>query len=183
MEPASLKWSFLTFFLSQILRAVNESSLFNQNFTNTLEGDLAKINPSKSLNEQVHIIPYNSRYEINFSCFTTHKIVGSGNFGTVYEGEANIPLLSSAEKTKVAIKTVTEQSNQDQFSALISEIKILSNLDPHINLVNMLGCCTSKLKTDGKIWLFLEYCNESDIKTYLIEHTKIFTAGNISFSV
>ena len=160
---------------------VYEHALLNQNFTSSLEGDLTKINPTKSLNEQVHIIPYNSRYEIDFSCFTTHKIIGSGNFGTVYEGEANIPLLSSG-KTKVAIKTVSQQSNQDQFSALISEIKILSNLNPHINLVNMLGCCTSKLATDGKVWLFIEYCNESDIKTYLIEHTKIFMTGNVSSS-
>ena len=159
---------------------VCESHLLNRNFTSSLEGDLTKINPTKSLNEQVHIIPYNSRYEVDFSCFTTQKIVGSGNFGTVYEGEASIPLLST-EKMKVAIKTVTQQSNQDQFSALISEIKILSNLDPHVNLVNMLGCCTSRLAAEGKVWLFLEYCNESDIKTYLIEHTKVFMTGIISY--
>ena len=159
---------------------VCESRLLNRNLTSSLEGDLTKINPTKSLNEQVHIIPYNSRYEIDFSCFTTQKIVGSGNFGTVYEGEASIPLLST-EKVKVAIKTVTQQSNQDQFSALISEIKILSNLDPHVNLVNMLGCCTSRLAAEGKVWLFLEYCNESDIKTYLIEHTKVFMTGIISY--
>ena len=155
---------------------VEENLLSVSNFASSLEGDLTKINPNKSLNEQINIIPYNSKYEIKFSDFTTSQIIGSGNFGTVFEGQAKISFHAS-ETTKVAIKTVTEHSNQDQFSALISEIKILSNLESHINLVNMLGCCTSKLPQEKKLWLFLEYCDESDIKTYLIEHTKTFMAG------
>ena len=156
---------------------VEFNPLVCQNFTNSSKGDLTKINPNLSLNEQINVIPYNSKYEIPFSSFQTIRVVGSGNFGTVYEGKADIPALSS-EPTKVAVKTVTQQSNPDQFSALISEIKILSNLsNPHINLVNMLGCCTSRLTLDGNLWLFLEYCDESDIKTYLIEHTKVFMTG------
>ena len=155
-----------------------ESHLFGKNFARRLEGDLTKINPNKSLNEQINVIPYNSKYEIEFSHFTINQVVGSGNFGTVYDGEAKIPFRPD-ENTKVAIKTVSQQSNQEQFSSLISEIKILSNLERHVNLVNMLGCCTSKLEDDGKLWLFLEFCNESDIKSYLIKHTKIFTSGII----
>ena len=151
-------------------------SSVDKTLAKTLEGDLSKINPHKSLNEQVHVIPYNSKYEIQFENFTTGQIIGSGNFGTVYEGEAKIPFFSF-ERSKVAIKTVTQHSNQDQFSSLISEIKILSNLEIHLNLVNMLGCCSSKLGPEGKLWLFLEFCNESDIKTYLIEHAKVFSAG------
>ena len=147
-----------------------------RNLARTLDGDLTKINPHKSLNEQINVIPYNSKYEIPFESFITGQIIGSGNFGTVFEGEAKI-LFHSNETTKVAIKTVSQHSDQDQFSSLISEIKILSNLDAHLNLVNMLGCCSSKLREEGKLWLFLEFCNESDIKTYLLEHSKMFTSG------
>ena len=103
-------------------------------------------------------------------------MIGSGNFGTVYEGEAEIPSLTN-EKTKVAIKTVSHHANEDQFWTLISEIKILSHLDAHLNLVNMLGCCSSKLASEGKVWVFLEFCNKSDIKTYLNEYAKLFASG------
>ena len=147
-----------------------------RNLAKTLDGDLTKINPHKSLNEQTNVIPYNSKYEIPYESFITGQIIGSGNFGTVFEGEAKILFLSN-ETTKVAIKTVSQHSDLDQFSSLISEIKILSNLNAHLNLVNMLGCCSSKLGEEGKLWLFLEFCNESDIKTYLLEHSKMFTSG------
>ena len=154
----------------------NNAPFIERNLARTLDGDLTKINPHKSLNEQINVIPYNSKYEIPFESFITGQIIGSGNFGTVFEGEAKI-LFHSNETTKVAIKTVSQRSDHDQFSSLISEIKILSNLDAHLNLVNMLGCCSSKLREEGKLWLFLEFCNESDIKTYLLERSTMFTSG------
>lgn len=149
---------------------------FAKRFSTTLEGNTDKINPSKILNEQVHALPYNSRYELDFKKFSTDHIIGSGNFGTVYVGEARMPNLSE-ELIRVAIKTVTEHSNPDQLTSLISEIKILSNLESNLNLVNMLACCTSKLASEGRIWLILEFCNEGDIKNYLIERSDIFMSG------
>ena len=83
----------------------------------------------------------------------------------------------SIQSTKIAIKTVTEHSNNDHVTALISEIKILSNLENNLNLVNMLGCCTSKLTAEGRLWLVLEFCNKGDMKTYLIEQSNNFISG------
>ena len=142
----------------------------------TLDGDTPKINPNKTLNEQIHVLPYHSRYEIDFESFTTKHVIGNGNFGTVYEGELKVHRLS-IQTMKIAIKTVTEHSNNDHVTALISEIKILSNLESNLNLVNMLGCCSSKLAAEGRLWLVLEFCNKGDVKTYLIEQSNNFISG------
>ena len=161
---------------TDILYYSDEHRSQRKNFLTTSDGDTSKINPNKTLNEQIHVLPYHSRYEIDFESFTTKHVIGNGNFGTVYEGELKIHRLS-IQTLKIAIKTVTEHSNKDHITALISEIKILSNLENNLNLVNMLGCCTSKLAADGRLWLVLEFCNKGDIKTYLIEQSNNFISG------
>ena len=48
--------------------------------------------------------------------------------------------------------------DKSQRTALLCEIKILSNLELHLNLVNMMGSCTSDFVSSGELWLLLEYC-------------------------
>ena len=45
-----------------------------------------------------------------------------------------------------------------QRTALLCEMKILSNLELHLNLVNMMGSCTSDFANSGELWLLLEFC-------------------------
>lgn len=97
------------------------------------------------------------------------QLLGSGNFGSVYEGEA-VGLLHPDSRTKVAIKTVHDAFDREQLNALLCEIKILANLDLDMNLVNLLGSCTSQLAETGKLWLLLEFCEHGDMKTFLIKH-------------
>ena len=61
-------------------------------------------------------------------------------------------------KTKVAVKTVNDPFDTSQRLALLSEVKILSNLDLHLNLVNMMGSCTADITSSGELWLLLEFC-------------------------
>ena len=74
-----------------------------------------------------------------------------------YTGEAS-GLIYPNSKTKVAIKTTNDPLDTSQRLALLSEIKILSNLDLHLNLVNMMGSCTSDILSNGELWLLLEFC-------------------------
>ena len=74
----------------------------------------------------------------------------------------------------MAIKTVSNTSNEDDINALVCEIKILSNLDLHCNLVNLVGACTSQLETKGEIWLLLELCDKGDLKGFLLKHRQEF---------
>ena len=51
-----------------------------------LSGDPTKINPDIPLNQQAKVLSYNPQYEIDFSNFKTGKVLGSGNFGSVFDG-------------------------------------------------------------------------------------------------
>ena len=136
-------------------------------------GNTIEINPDRLLNDQPNAIPYVPKKEIERTTFKVGKILGSGNFGTVFKGEA-IGLFYPKSKTYVAIKTVSNTSNEDDINALVCEIKILSNLDLHCNLVNLVGACTSQLETNGEIWLLLELCDKGDLKDFLLKHRQEF---------
>ena len=77
-------------------------------------------------------------------------------------GEAS-GLIYPSSKTKVAVKTTNNPLDSSQQEALLSEIKILSNLDLHLNLVNMMGSCTSDIHLSGELWLLLEFCEHGTI--------------------
>ena len=52
-----------------------------------LSGDPTKLNPNITLNEQAKIMVYDAKLEIDRANFSAGKMLGSGNFGCVYEGK------------------------------------------------------------------------------------------------
>ncbi|TRY77398.1 hypothetical protein TCAL_11860 [Tigriopus californicus] len=137
-----------------------------------LSGDPSKINPHLSLNQQVNALSYDPKLEIDRENFKIGQLLGSGNFGSVYVGEA-CGLLHPGSLDTVAIKTVADLLDVSQFSSLMGEMKILTNLDLHLNLVNLLGSCTS-LIDQGELWLLIEYCPYGDLKTFIIKNRAQF---------
>lgn len=142
-----------------------------------LSGDPSKINPLLSLNQQVNALSYDPKLEIDRENFKIGQLLGSGNFGSVYVGEAS-GLLHPGSLDTVAIKTVADLLDVSQFSSLMGEMKILTNLDLHLNLVNLLGSCTSHID-QGELWLLIEYCPHGDLKTFIIKNRAQFN-NNIS---
>lgn len=67
--------------------------------------------------------------------------LGSGVFGTVYK--ANL-IKSDGSFESVAVKTVTQSSLG--LRSLLTEVKILSYVGKHKNVVNLIGACTVDLK-------------------------------------
>ena len=148
----------------------NEEVFLRKNiFQRQMTGDPQFINYTLSLNEQVKILPYNSKYEIKREFFTEKEILGSGNFGYVFLGEAR-SLFYPKSITPVAIKTMTDVADTDSVRALLCEIKIMSQIELDVNLVNMVACCSSQFVRTGEIWLLMEFCQLGDIKNFLIEH-------------
>ena len=72
----------------------------------------------------------------------------------------------------VAIKSVLN-GTETEFSNFLLEIKIRSHVSPHINIVSMVGACTSELKENNKFWLLLEYCQFGALKKFLRENKEI----------
>jgi serine/threonine protein kinase len=149
--------------------SAHEGEILLERQTSTIkDGDLSKINPDTFLNNQATLLPYTGKCEIDHSKFEVNQLLGGGNFGSVFEGETN-DLVHPPQRIKVAIKVVNNPLDHSQLSVLMSEIKILDKLDVHLNLVNMIGACTTQIK-DGKLWLLLEYCPQSDMKKFLLKN-------------
>merc|ERR1712051_517927 len=130
--------------------------------------DTSKINPDTFLKEQATLLTYTGKCEIDRTKFEVNQLLGGGQFGSVFEGSTN-DLVHPEQRIKVAIKMVNNPLDSTQLSVLMSEIKILDKLEVHLNLVNMIGACTTQFE-NGKLWLVLEYCPQSDMKRFLLKN-------------
>ena len=138
------------------------------------KNSIAVLRQNENIKKEVTKLSYNATREVTKSVFEIGSEIGKGNFGEVYIGTIlglNIP---------VAIKSINANpSNEQGIEHVLDEIKIMSHVDPHLNLVSMVGACTSDLKDLGQIWLLLEFCEFGDLKRYLKEHeNEILSAKN-----
>ncbi|XP_023283929.1 platelet-derived growth factor receptor beta-like [Seriola lalandi dorsalis] len=112
-------------------------------------------------------LPYNSTWEIPRDNVVLGQVLGSGAFGRVVE--ANVSgLIHSHSTTKVAVKMVKPSSGAVQ--SLMSELKVLVHLGPHLNVVNLLGACTR----GGPVYLITEFCRHGDLVNYLQRNKHTF---------
>ena len=159
--------------VSTLDNSVELIQMREQEMISNLAGDPSKVDKRRTINEQISFLAYNQDVEMDKSSFTTDVILGNGNFGTIFVGH----LLDSVDKefcTRVAIKTLTNSMDDEALFSLVCEMKILSNLKSHPNIVNLVGCCTSEYAKNGSLWLLLEFCEKGDMKTYLINHRQEF---------
>ena len=129
-----------------------------------------------SLKIQLQKILETSKRDVDRGRFTVGKQIGSGNFGKVYKGTID-GLFDENSKSTVAIKTISNKMNETELENIICEIKIMSSVDPHLNLVSMVASCSSQFRTDGKLWLLLEFCKHGDLKMYLMENRAKLSVG------
>ena len=137
------------------------------------KGDHSKINQNKFLNDQVPLLYFVPSRELKREDFSVGDILGAGNFGTVHQGVA-IGLFYPGSQTQVAMKTVHDITNRNDTDCFLAEMKILSNLNFHVNLVNMVGSYTTRIREDGEIWMLLEYCALGDVKNFLTKNREKF---------
>ena len=126
---------------------------------------IATLRQNENIKTEVIKLSYNATREVRKSLFDISSEIGKGNFGEVYKGTI------LGLNITVAIKSITaNQSNEQGIENVLDEIKIMSHVDPHLNLVSMVGACTADLKDLGQIWLLLEFCQFGDLKRYLKAH-------------
>ncbi|KAH8417306.1 hypothetical protein KR222_008693, partial [Zaprionus bogoriensis] len=90
------------------------------------------------------------------------NILGEGAFGQVWRCEAS-NMSGSADVTTVAVKTLKESAAEVEKKDLLSELEVMKSLEPHVNVVRLLGCCTDKDPT----FVILEFVNRGKLQTYL----------------
>ncbi|XP_013109290.1 tyrosine kinase receptor Cad96Ca [Stomoxys calcitrans] len=90
------------------------------------------------------------------------NILGEGAFGQVWRCEA-IDINGHEGNTTVAVKTLKENATEVEKKDLFSELEVMKSLEPHVNVVRFLGCCTDK----DPIFVIIEYVNRGKLQSYL----------------
>ncbi|KAL1022590.1 hypothetical protein UPYG_G00029630 [Umbra pygmaea] len=114
-------------------------------------------------------LPYDSRWEFSRDGLVLGRVLGSGAFGKVVEGTA-YGLSRSQPVMKVAVKMLKPTARSSEKQALMSELKIMTHLGPHLNIVNLLGACTKS----GPTYIITEYCFYGDLVNYLHKNRENF---------
>ncbi|XP_039975631.1 platelet-derived growth factor receptor beta isoform X2 [Xiphias gladius] len=118
--------------------------------------------------DPIHL-PYDLAWEMPRDNLLLGRTLGSGAFGRVVEATA-YGLTHSQSSTKVAVKMLKSTARRSETQALMSELKIMSHLGPHLNIVNLLGACTKH----GPLYLVTEYCRYGDLVDYLHRNKHTF---------
>uniref|UniRef100_A0A8C5DXD3 receptor protein-tyrosine kinase n=1 Tax=Gouania willdenowi TaxID=441366 RepID=A0A8C5DXD3_GOUWI len=118
-------------------------------------------------------LPYDSRWEFPRDRLVLGRVLGSGAFGKVVEGTA-YGLSCSQPVMKVAVKMLKPTARSSEKQALMSELKIMTHLGPHLNILNLLGACTKA----GPIHIITEYCFYGDLVNYLHKNRENFLSLN-----
>uniref|UniRef100_A0A8C9T7K4 receptor protein-tyrosine kinase n=1 Tax=Scleropages formosus TaxID=113540 RepID=A0A8C9T7K4_SCLFO len=107
-------------------------------------------------------LPYNKNLEFPRDKLKLGKVLGAGAFGKVVEATA-YGLGKEGNAMRVAVKMLKPTARVDEKEALMSELKILSHLGHHENIVNLLGACTH----GGPVLMITEYCCHGDLQNFL----------------
>ncbi|XP_062857069.1 macrophage colony-stimulating factor 1 receptor-like [Trichomycterus rosablanca] len=114
-------------------------------------------------------LPYNEKWEFPRDKLKLGKILGSGAFGKVVEATA-YGMGKDDNITRVAVKMLKGSARSDEKEALMSELKILSHIGEHENIVNLLGACTY----GGPVLVITEYCCHGDLLNFLRSEAESF---------
>lgn len=101
--------------------------------------------------------------------------IGSGCFGRVLIAEAIGIRGSNQTMQTVAVKMIKSPiaTAFSELEALVAELKILTYLEPHMNVVNLLGACTKQI-ANGKCRHYIQSSN----KNYSVNCTSRRTPGD-----
>ncbi|KAM6963200.1 mast/stem cell growth factor receptor kita [Aplochiton taeniatus] len=119
-------------------------------------------------------LPYCHQWEFPRDKLRFGKTLGSGAFGKVLEATAYG--LSKADTVMtVAVKMLKPSAHATEKEALMSELKVLSYLGNHMNIVNLLGACT----VGGPTLVITEYCCFGDLLNFLRRKRESFYCSKL----
>uniref|UniRef100_A0A8C4JE17 receptor protein-tyrosine kinase n=1 Tax=Dromaius novaehollandiae TaxID=8790 RepID=A0A8C4JE17_DRONO len=117
-------------------------------------------------NEYIYInfseVEYDLKWEFPRENLEFGQVLGSGAFGKVVNATA-YGISKAGDSVQVAVKMLKEKSDTSEKEALMSELKMMTHIGSHENIVNLLGACT----VSGPIYLIFEYCCYGDLLNYL----------------
>lgn len=102
----------------------------------------------------------------------TNCRLGEGNFGQVWKCDV-IDFHQCGRSETVAVKMLKQKHSDKEQQDLLSELQIMKMLEPHTNVVSLLGCCSDK----DPIYLIMEYVPGDKLQDYLRKCRKDMADG------
>ncbi|NXA69403.1 FLT3 kinase, partial [Mohoua ochrocephala] len=96
-------------------------------------------------NEYIYIdfreFEYDVKWEFPRENLEFGQVLGSGAFGKVVNATA-YGINNAGDSVQVAVKMLKEKPDASEKDALMSELKMMTHIGSHENIVNLLGACT-----------------------------------------
>ncbi|CAL8128519.1 unnamed protein product [Orchesella dallaii] len=116
-------------------------------------------------------LPYDKKqYELDKTSFTIDykSLLGTGTFGSVYKGTIH------DTNKECAFKLTQPSCSITTLKGLLSEIKLLSYLGNHENIVALIGSYTAELR-NGIVYVVIELCNGGSLEKFLRAQERNYT--------
>lgn len=107
-------------------------------------------------------IPLDPKWEFSRERLVLGKLLGQGAFGQVMMAEA-YGLNDKEEITVVAVKMLKDGHTDRDVADLVSEMEVMKVIGKHVNIINLLGCCTQ----DGPLYVIVEYAPNGNLRDFL----------------
>ncbi|XP_050546487.1 fibroblast growth factor receptor homolog 1-like isoform X2 [Daktulosphaira vitifoliae] len=110
-------------------------------------------------------LPLDPCWEFSRSNLSLSKTLGEGAFGKVLRGEAD-GILCDNVITTVAVKMLKDGHTDTEMMDLVSEMEMMKMIGKHVNIINLLGCCTQ----DGPLYVLVEFALHGNLRDFLRQH-------------
>ncbi|XP_030746357.1 fibroblast growth factor receptor homolog 1-like isoform X2 [Sitophilus oryzae] len=110
-------------------------------------------------------LPMDCDWEMSRSNLHLGKNLGEGAFGKVVKAEA-VNLLKPDSKCTVAVKMLKDGHSDNEMMDLVSEMEMMKMIGKHINIINLIGCCTQ----GGPLYVIVEYAPFGNLRDFLRQH-------------
>ncbi|NXI53802.1 FLT3 kinase, partial [Chloroceryle aenea] len=136
-------------------------------------------------NEYIYIdfreFKYDLKWEFPRENLEFGQVLGSGAFGKVVNATA-YGINNAEDSVQVAVKMLKEKPDASEKDALMSELKMMTHIGSHENIVNLLGACTvsGNLKgTQLKYSVNMTLCREDEFKiTQKSQNMNVISGSN-----
>ncbi|XP_076334249.1 fibroblast growth factor receptor 2-like isoform X2 [Tachypleus tridentatus] len=110
-------------------------------------------------------IPVDPKWEFPRKKLQIKEKVGCGAFGQVHIAEA-LSIKAKEVSTVVAVKMLKVGHTDQDMLDLVSEMELMKIIGSHMNIINLLGCCTQ----DGPLYVIVEYASNGNLLDFLRSH-------------
>ncbi|XP_053615969.1 fibroblast growth factor receptor homolog 1-like isoform X2 [Plodia interpunctella] len=120
---------------------------------------------SDSMMMSEYELPVDIDWEVARESLALGKVLGEGEFGKVVKAEC-VGIVKQGVPSVVAVKMLKEGHTDAEMMALVSEMEMMKMIGKHVNIINLLGCCTQ----DGPLYVIVEYAPNGNLREFLRNH-------------